>query len=65
MNYKVTKLFTMITLLFCIVFPNTTFGQYTVGDTVANFTLYDVDTNQVSLYDFYGDLVLLNFYTTW
>jgi peroxiredoxin len=38
---------------------------YEVGDTVEDFTLLDLEGNPVSLYDFSGDIIVLNFFTTW
>lgn len=39
-------------------------GQHRVGDTVSNFTLNDVNGNLVSLSDFRGKVILLNFFQT-
>ena len=36
-----------------------------VGDTMADFTLLDVDGVPVSLYDFSGDIIVVNFFATW
>lgn len=36
-----------------------------VGDTMADFTLLDVDGVPVSLYDFRGDIIVINFFATW
>lgn len=40
-------------------------AAYEIGDTVDDFTLLDLDGNAVSLYDFQGDVILLNFFATW
>jgi len=40
-------------------------AAYELGDTVENFTLLDLDGNPVSLYNFEGDVILLNFFATW
>jgi len=58
---------TVFLFLLCLILilPSISFGQYVVGNTVSNFTLNDIDGNQVSLYDYHGQVVLLNFYTTW
>ena len=45
--------------------PITTLGAYELGDTVEDFTLPDLDGNPVSLYDFQGDVIILNFFATW
>lgn len=39
-------------------------SQYKVGDSVANFTLADVNGNPVSLSDYQGKVLLLNFFTS-
>lgn len=52
-------------LSFSFLIPLISLGQYTVGDTVNNFTLSDIDNNPVSLYDYYGQVVLLNFWAIW
>ncbi|UYG98088.1 TlpA family protein disulfide reductase [Cytobacillus firmus] len=36
-----------------------------VGDIAPNFTLEDVDGNKVSLSDFRGEFVILNFFASW
>lgn len=37
-------------------------AAYQVGDTIGDFTLYDADGNAVSLYDYYGKVVFINFW---
>ena len=58
---------TVFSFLLCLILilPTISFGQYSVGNTVSNFSLNDVDGVQYSLYDYMGEVVLLNFYTTW
>lgn len=41
-----------------------THAAYGVGDTVSNFTLNDSSGNPVTLYNFVGKVVWLNFFTT-
>lgn len=41
------------------------FAQYAVGDTVPDFTLTNLSGEEVSLSDFQGQVILLNFFTTW
>jgi cytochrome oxidase Cu insertion factor (SCO1/SenC/PrrC family) len=36
-----------------------------VGNTAPDFTLYDLDGNQVSLSDFRGEAVFINFWASW
>ena len=36
-----------------------------VGDVMADFTLPDLDGVPVSLYDFSGDIIVVNFFATW
>jgi cytochrome oxidase Cu insertion factor (SCO1/SenC/PrrC family) len=57
---------TVISFLLCLILiiPLSSFGQYSVGDTAADFTLFDIDSNQVILSDFRGDVVLINFFRT-
>ena len=52
-------------LLWVVVTAATAFGQYEIGDAVQDFTLEDLEGNQVSLYDFLGDIIVLNFFATW
>jgi len=58
---------TILSILFCLflILPTISFGQYVVGNTVSNFTLNDVDGNPHTLYDYMGQVVILNFYATW
>ena len=58
---------TVFSFLLCLILilPTISFGQYSVGNTVSNFSLNDVDGVQYSLYDYMGEVVLLNFYATW
>jgi hypothetical protein len=39
--------------------------QYQIGDKVNNFALYDLQGKFVSLSDFEGKAILLNFFATW
>lgn len=36
-----------------------------VGDTMDDFTLLDVDGQPVSLHDYLGDIIVVNFFATW
>jgi cytochrome oxidase Cu insertion factor (SCO1/SenC/PrrC family) len=58
---------TIFSFLLCLilVLPFASMAQYALGDSVTNFTLNDLDGNSVSLSDFAGQIVLLNFFTTW
>jgi peroxiredoxin len=38
---------------------------YEIGDTVEDFTLPDLTGTEVSLYDHLGEIIVLNFFTTW
>jgi len=51
-------------LCLILIMPSISFGQYSVGDSAADFTLLDLDSNQVTLSDYHGDVVLLNFFRT-
>jgi len=54
----------MACLLLSAGIPSAGYAEYKVGDTVSDFTLPDLDGNQVTLSDYSGRLVLLNFFTT-
>jgi peroxiredoxin len=65
---KLIKTLVTPLLVFCTMFvliPGGVFAAYELGDTVEDFTLLDLDGNPVSLYDFQGDVILLNFFATW
>ncbi|MBN1355462.1 redoxin domain-containing protein [bacterium] len=38
-------------------------AAYQVGDTVADWTLYDADGNPHRLYDYMGKIVMINFWS--
>lgn len=40
-------------------------AQYQVGDKVNDFALNDLEGKNISLSDFKGKLILLNFFATW
>ena len=54
-----------MSLLFLLGSTNIGTAQYAVGDTVTDFTLNDVDGNSVSLFQFKGNVVVLNFFASW
>lgn len=47
----------------CLVFSAQ--AQYAVGDTVSDFTLNNLNSTSVSLYNYTGEVILLNFFATW
>jgi len=55
----------MILCTLLALVPSIALATYELGDTVNDFTLLDLDGNSVSLYDFEGDVILLNFFATW
>ncbi len=57
-----TILFSLLCLL--LILPSVTYSQYVVGDSAADFSLYDLDGNLYTLSDFRGHVVLLNFFRT-
>jgi hypothetical protein len=61
---KLLKAFFLISILL-LLFSGTALSQYSVGDTVANFTLNDIYGNLISLYYYQGEVILLNFFATW
>lgn len=40
-------------------------AAYELGDTVSDFSLRDVNGSSAALYDYLGDIVVLNFFATW
>lgn len=40
-------------------------AAYQLGDTIDDFTLNDLNGNPVSLSDFAGDIIVINFFATW
>ena len=52
-----------ISLLLFIV-PAFVYGQYAVGDTVVDFTATTVTGEEISLFDYKGQAIFLNFFTT-
>ncbi len=55
----------LTTLLTALLIPAAALAVYEVGDTIENFTLPDLTETVVSLYDHLGEIILLNFFTTW
>ncbi len=52
-----------IGIVMALLSVSSAFATYHVGDTVANWTLNDADGNPVSLYDFMGMVVFINFWS--
>jgi hypothetical protein len=52
-----------LTLLTGVLMHQPGFAVYQVGDTVSDFILPDAGGNPVSLYDYKGMMVLINFWT--
>ncbi len=52
-------------LLALLLMPSVAPAFYEPGDTIADFTLLDVHGESHSLYDYMGDIIVLNFFTTW
>ena len=59
---KISCVFVVIVFLLMAV---PALAQYQVGDTVANFTLYDAYGNSVSLNSFMGLVVVINIWADW
>jgi len=55
----------VITVIAVMIWPAVATAVYEIGDTVEDFTLVDLDGQEVSLYDLSGQVILLNFFTTW
>ncbi len=55
-----------IFIIICLVFLiRPAFAQITVGDSAINFALPDTNGNSISLQDFSGDVIILNFFAHW
>ena len=63
--FKVGIWWIFISLLLLLGSTNIVTAQYAVDDTVTDFTLNDVDGNSVSLFQFEGKVVVLNFFASW
>lgn len=57
--------FAKVFLCCALLLPAAAQAVYEVGDTVEDFSLTDLDDNVVSLYDHSGEIIVLNFFTTW
>lgn len=62
MKTSTIKISSIYFLLFILLFSQTAFAQHKVGDTVSDFTLTDVNGDSISLFDYQGKVVLLNFF---
>jgi cytochrome oxidase Cu insertion factor (SCO1/SenC/PrrC family) len=65
MIMRKSTMFIVLSTLVLIFSTNFAHASYAVGDTVTNFTLNDVHGNPISLYNYQGEVILLNFFTTW
>lgn len=64
LKHSIKATFTLCVLFFLFGGISETFAQYKVGDTVADFTLADVNGDSISLFDYRGKVILLNFFTS-
>ena len=58
----------LLAIILCLgsLLPGTAvFASNYVGDVMDDFTLLDVNGAPVSLYDFAGDIIVVNFFATW
>lgn len=55
----------LLALLAIAAVPMTSLASNYVGDTMDDFTLLDIDGVPVSLYDYQGDIIVVNFFATW
>jgi len=51
-------------LIFLFIGIKLTYAQYKVGDKITDFTLADVNGDSISLFDYRGKVILLNFFTS-
>ncbi len=63
MNKPSIKINIFYFLLLVLINSQSASAQYKVGDTVANFTLANVNGDSISLSDYQGQVVLLNFFS--
>lgn len=63
MNIKKAHFITVLIFMIMILLIFT--GCRTSGSATPNFTLMDIDGNELSLSDFSGKIVVLNFWATW
>ena len=61
-NFTKIIIFSTFLLIFLL---NSAWASYSVGDTVTNFILNDVNGNPISLNNYQGEIILLNFFATW
>ena len=56
----------LLITMFLLCMPLTAHADvYQIGESVDDFTLPDLDGELVSLSDFAGNVILLNFFATW
>jgi hypothetical protein len=62
---KIRTVFGLLLVMFLLIGTcQDVFTQtYVIGDVVDNFTLLDMDGNSVSLFDYEGYAIYLNFFT--
>jgi cytochrome oxidase Cu insertion factor (SCO1/SenC/PrrC family) len=65
LNYKMRIAVPICLLISLFLLISSASAQYKVGDVVNDFTLGDLEDQPVSLYDFSGKAILLNFFATW
>jgi hypothetical protein len=54
-----------ITIVAFLLFASQAMAAYGLGDSIEDFTLLTPDGDPVSLSDFEGDVILINFFATW
>lgn len=59
------KKFTLLLLVMTLTGAGVAWSQYQVGDVVEDFSLPDLQGQEVTLYSHLGQIVVLNFFTTW
>ena len=65
MKNRLLLLFLLCSFVFLAGIVPLAQARYTVGDTVHNFKLYDLNRRPCSLYGYKGKIVVLNFFATW
>jgi peroxiredoxin len=59
------KIVTALWTACCLICLSSGVQAYEIGDVVENFTLTDLSGQSVSLSDLEGQIIVLNFFTTW
>lgn len=65
MKKSLIKISLFYFLLPVLINSSGAFAQYKIGDKVTDFTLADVNGDSISLFDYQGKVILLNFFSVY